>query len=131
MSSLLRRASCALLLTLPLSACYSVDHFAGDQSKYDGLYFGSEGAKPLEPALEDDKWRHYAILGLIPWDKDQIEFSGRRLAQVGSDSKPMNIVVESEMTFVQGLINVAVGFIPFGSLIFQTRNVEVSGWAKQ
>ncbi|MEM6671434.1 MAG: hypothetical protein AAF726_01240 [Planctomycetota bacterium] len=130
MSTLIRRGLGTIALTLPLSACYTVEHFSGDQSLYDGLYFGSRTAIPESPGLHDEQWRHDAIYGTVPWDPAQIQFSGRRLGQVGKELRPMNVVVTSEMTVVQGLVNLAVAFVPFGNLVFQTRNVEVDGWKR-
>lgn len=133
MSSRILRAAGILALTLPAASCFTVDHFTGDQSRYDGLFFGDAKSAPVEPPVEADRWRNYAVWGLVSWDKAQTRFAGERLAQVGSDRRPMEISVRSEMTFVNGLTSFGLGLLtgPFGALFFVPRSVEVHGWDGQ
>ena len=130
MSSPILRAAGALLLALASTSCYSVEHFPGDQKVYDGLYFGRDVDVPLSPSLHAEKWRNYAVWGLVPWDDEQIRFAGRRLAEVDTDKRPMMITVTSEQNLVNGLVSFGLGALtgPIGALIYVPRNVEVDGW---
>lgn len=123
----------ATVLTAALacsSACFTVDHFTGDPTQYDGLFFGDAKSAPEQPPLVDDDWRNYAVWGLIPWDEAQTRFAGRRLSQVGAERRPMTMSVRSEMTFLNGLTSFGLSLLtgPFGALFFVPRSVEVRGW---
>ena len=121
-------ASAALLCAL--SSCWAVDYFHGDPTRYDNLYFGSAQDAPMAPRLKDDKWRNYAVYGLVVWDEPQTLFAGNRLGAVPADSRPMKMFVRSEETFVNVLAGLGVSLVlgPFGPLLFMPRTSEVVGW---
>jgi len=127
----LLRTLLAAAAALPAASCFTVDHFTGDRSRFDGLYFGREREAEEEATVHDDRWRNYAVWGLIPWDKAQTRFAGERLAQVREASRPLHVAVRSEMTFLNGLTAVGLGLVtgPFGALFFVPRSVEVQGWS--
>ena len=54
-SSFLRNAGLALC-ALGATSCFTVEHFTGDPTGYDGLYFGSRVEQPLTPAVKDASW---------------------------------------------------------------------------
>ena len=122
------RLVAALALTCSLSSCLQVDHFTGDQARFDNLYFGSSSSAPLRPEISKDQWRMYAILGLVPWKQEQLEFAGDYLAQVAPDDQPTNVHIVTEMTVVNFIANLGASLIPFGSLLFVSRSTEVAGW---
>ena len=126
----LSRIACALSLAGALSSCLTVDHFPGDASRYDGLFFAPENAAPLEPALKDSQWRNYAIFGLVSWDGDQTRYAGTRLGEVGSENRPMRMVVHTEQSFVNGLTSFGLGLLGgiLAPLLFVPRTTEVTGW---
>ena len=130
MSPRILRAACALTLALSVTSCFTVDHFTGDPTRYDGLYFGDDKDAPVEPPLHADQWRNYAVYGLIAWDESQTRYAGERLSQVGGDRRPMDVAVRSEMTFLNGLTSFGLSLLtgPFGALFFVPRSIEVSGW---
>jgi hypothetical protein len=125
-----RRAAGAALLGVFLAGCFSVDHFPGDASRYDGLYFGPSGGTPLEPAVDDSAWRNYALYGLFPWDEASTQFAGRRLSQIDRDRRPMRFVVTSEQTFVNGLALWGLSTLTAGlaPLVFVPRSIAVAAW---
>jgi hypothetical protein len=118
----------ALAVTSAISSCLQVDHFKGDPTEFDNIYFGSLERAPLHPEIASDQWRLYAILGLVPWDKEQLEFAGDYLARVAPDDQPTNVHITTELTVVNALANIGASLIPFGSLLFFSRHTEVVGW---
>jgi len=124
------RAACTLALTLPATSCFSVDHFTGDATRFDGLYFGDNESAPIEPPLRDNKWRSYAVYGLVEWDEHETRFAGERLALVEAEQRPMEFAVVSEQTFLNGLVSFALGTLtgPLGALLYVPRSIEVTGW---
>jgi len=129
----LARTACFLALALSATSCFTVEHFTGDPAGYDGLYFGPQQEAPPIPAVQDDKWRNYAVYGLVPWDEAQIRFAGRRLAQVPGGIRPLEFTVTSEQTFLNGLTNFGLALLTggLGALFFAPRSIEVTGWPSQ
>ena len=123
-----KRALIALALSAPFTSCLAVEHFTEDPTQYDNLYFGPDAQEPERPFVEDDQWRLYALFGLVPWSEDQIRFAGTALARVAPEQGRMDFTVTTEQTVINWLANVAISFIPFGSLVLTTRSTEVVAW---
>ena len=126
------RLSVVFALVCALSSCWSADHFHGDSSQYDNLFFGAADAAPRNAALKTDKWRNYAVFGLVAWDEPQTLFAGTRFAAVPTASRPMTIVVRSEESFVNILAAFGVSLVggPLGPLLFVPRTTAVTGWTE-
>ena len=126
----LRGLSLGTVLLCALASCYAADHFHGDPSQYDDLFFGPEGEAPSRPTVKDDKWRHYAIFDLVAWDREQTRFARNRLGKVAPDSRPMKIVVRSEQSFLNIAASFGVSLVGgiLGPLLFVPQTTEVTGW---
>jgi len=121
------RTVIALALTCTLWSCLQVDHFVDEPSSYDNVYFGAQA--PLEPQIDEDQWRLYAVLGLVGWNQDQLEFAGNYLSKIDTDQRPTNVHIITELTFLNALANIGVSLIPLGSLFLVTRSTQVIGWS--
>ena len=120
---------CAAAMAVALNSCLQVDHFTRDPSRFDGIYFGVAEAAPLYPTIkEQENWRVYALLGLIPWDEDRTRFAGDRLARIPATERDLKIAVTTEMTPLNYLANLGASLIPLGALLFTSRTTEVIGW---
>ncbi len=122
------RVLAALTLAAAVTACLQVDHFTGEPTGYDNLYFAPRDSAPLRPEISEDKWRLYALLGLVDWKEEQLVFAGDRFARVHSDDRPLQIRVVTEATILNSLANIGAGIIPFGALLFTSRSTQVVGW---
>lgn len=126
MSSALRSVLCAVVLLLVAPSCLQVDHFEGDPRQYDGLYFGpAQTGETTE--VRDDKWRGYALWGLVAWSRKNTEWAGRRLAQSSAADRPQRIVVRTRMSPGNALVAAGMALFvgPFQGLIYEPRSTEV------
>jgi hypothetical protein len=124
------KTSVGVALVCALSSCWAADHFHGDPTQYDNLFFGPDESAPKNAAVRTDKWRNYAVFGLVAWDEAQTRFAGTRFGAVPPVSRPMTIYVRSEESFLNILASFGVSLIggPLGPLLFVPRTTEVIGW---
>ena len=128
------RRVCALsLMCLISTSCYTVEHFPEDASRYDDLFFAPVAEAPATPSVKEDKWRNYAVFGLVEWKEDQIKWAGTRLGAVGEKQRPMKVVVHTEQSFLNGATSFGLSLIGgiLAPLLFVPRTTEVIGWTPE
>lgn len=121
----------ASFLLLVLGSCYHVQHYVDDASRMDGLYFGPASAH-RQAEWMDDKWRIYALFGLVAWEETQTWWAGTRLSGLAPGQRPATFHIVSGVSFLNGLSALGIAAVTgiFQPLLFVPYSTEVAGRKK-